>query len=260
MKFGVCVGLDKLEVATEAGYDFIEPPVRRVLHPEGGEEGFARIQEIMERSSIRAEAFNIFIPGSLKISGPEVDFKRLIEYAGLSVQRASILGGEVIVFGSGGARSVPDGFSRDEAKTQITRFLQEVGKIAGKYGIKIAIEPLRKEESNIINSLSEGLGFVRGAQSAAVGVLADVYHMEREKEPLDNILVSGDSLMHIHIADPLERRAPGFGEYDFRPFFARLKQVGYDKRISIECKWEDFGTEIEAALKFAKEAWEEAKI
>ena len=258
MKFGVCAGLDRLEAVAEAGYDFIEPPARRVLHPEEGEKGFARIREIIERSPIRAEAFNLFIPGDLKVTGPEVDFKRLVEYAGLCIQRAAILGGEIIVFGSGGARSVPEGFSCDEAKTQITRFLQEVGKIAGEGGIKIAIEPLRKEESNIINSLTEGLEFVRAAQSPAVGILADVYHMESEREPLDNILVCGNNLMHIHIAEPQERRAPGLGEYDFRPFFARLKEVGYDRRISVECKWKDFEAEAKAALPFVREVWEKA--
>jgi sugar phosphate isomerase/epimerase len=257
MKFGVCAGLDKLEMVTQAGYDFIEPPTRRTLHPEEGEEGFARIRGIMERSPIQAEAFNIFVPGSLKVTGPEVDFTRLMDYATLCVQRAPNIGGEVIVFGSGGARSVPEEFSRDEAKGQIIHFLQELGKSAEECGMKIAVEPLRKEESNIINSVSEGMEFVRAAESPAVGILADVYHMEKEKEPLDNILACGDNLLHIHIADPAERRAPGVGEYDFRPFFARLKKVGYDNRISIECKWEDFEAEAKAALKFAKEAWEQ---
>ena len=260
MKFGVCAGLDRLEAVVEAGYDFIEPPARRVLHPEEGEQEFARMREIMERSPIQAEAFNLFIPGSLKVAGPEVDFKDLMEYAGLSIQRAVTLGGEVIVFGSGGARSVPQGFSHDEAKTQIARFLQETAKIASEWGINIAIEPLRKEESNIINSLPEGLEFVRAAKNPAVGILADVYHMESESEPLDNILACGNSLMHIHIAEPLERRAPGLGEYDFCPFFARLKEISYDKRISIECKWGDFDAEAKAALPFLREAWEKAKI
>jgi len=258
MKFGVCAGLDKLEMVAEAGYDFIEPAARRTLHPEEGEEGFARMREIMERSSLRAEAFNIFLPGDLKVTGTEVDFKRLMDYATLCIQRAPTLGGEVIVFGSGGARSVPEGFSRDEAKKQIIHFLQEVGTVAQECGIKIAVEPLRKEESNIINSVSEGMEFVQGAEHPAVGILADVYHMESEKEPLDNILSCGDSLLHIHIADPAQRRAPGRGEYDFGPFFARLKSVGYDRRISIECKWEDFETEAKTAVQFVKEAWEKA--
>ena len=64
----------------------------------------------------------------------------------------------------------------------------------------------------------------------------------------------GDYIHHVHVADT-ERKAPGTGEFDFDGFFGALKEAGYDGRISIECRWDDFDTEAPKALEFLKAKW-----
>ena len=56
-----------------------------------------------------------FISGSLKITGPKVDPAALKAYVEVTLERTERAGVEVMVFGSGGARQVPDGFDRTKA-------------------------------------------------------------------------------------------------------------------------------------------------
>jgi sugar phosphate isomerase/epimerase len=70
------------------------------------------------------------------------------------------LGVRLIVFGSSGARQVPEGFSKKEAFEQLVDFGKRTGPEARARDITIAIEPQRREESNIINNTAEALAWV----------------------------------------------------------------------------------------------------
>jgi len=60
------------------------------------------------------------------------------------------------------------------------------------------------------------------------------------------------------VADPLGRIAPHPGGTNLRPFFAKLKAIGYDKRISLECSWEDLKKQLRPTLEFLRSEWEAA--
>ena len=73
--------------------------------------------------------------------------------------------------------------------------------MAGRYGIIIAVEPLNRAETNIINSVEEGLKFVRDVDHANIKITADFYHMRRENEPMDVLIQAGKDIAHLHIAN-----------------------------------------------------------
>ncbi|GIV79962.1 sugar phosphate isomerase/epimerase [Litorilinea aerophila] len=257
MEFGCCCRVEESEIAQAAGFDFIECTVVS-LEPEQDEAAFAPILERYRAAALPVRAFNVFLPRDLKIVGPAVDWPRVERYVRTALQRVHTIGADRVVFGSGGARQVPDGFSRDEAVQQIVRFLRLAGEVAAPLGITIAIEPLNRRESNIINSVAEGVAFARQADHPAVRVLADFYHMEEEDEPLETLVENGPWLAHVHVADS-GRLAPGTGEYPYADFVARLKEAGYgsgpSQRISVECRWRDFAAEAPAAAAFLRQAW-----
>ncbi|MCX8053064.1 MAG: sugar phosphate isomerase/epimerase [Armatimonadetes bacterium] len=250
MRFGCCVGLDKVRAVQEAGYDYVELPVATVK-AELSETEFEPILEEIRSLEIVPEAWNCLLPGDMKVTGPEVDKYRVERYLRTAFERIEELGGEVVVFGSGGARNVPDGFPMEEAQDQIVEFLTLAGQIAGMHGLVVAIEPLNSKESNIINSVAQGLEFVRRADHPFVKVLADLYHIDEEQEPLDHVVNAGNDLVHTHTADT-GRYYPGSGSYPHREFFERLRSIGYNDRMSVECKWDDFETECVKALEFLR--------
>jgi sugar phosphate isomerase/epimerase len=65
-------------------------------------------------------------------------------------------------------------------------------------------------------------------------------------------------LTHVHVAEKLERAAPGCNGDDFRPLFSVLHEIGYDQRISIECHWQNLVGEVGLAIATLRKQWEEA--
>ena len=105
-----------------------------------------------------------------------------------ATERATELDGEIIVFGSGGARHVPEGFSRKRAHDQILEFLEAAANYARRHGLVIAIEPLNRSETNMINSIAEAVQFADELMQPEIQVLVDFYHQMLEAEAFDEIV------------------------------------------------------------------------
>lgn len=257
MRFGCCASPGQAEAVAQAGFDFIELPAASTLQADSDGDAFATTLAELERLPLPVEAFNIFLPGDMKIVGSEVDRERIRRYLHHAMDRASAVGGKVVVFGSGRSRNIPDGYDYLDAWGQIEQFLAEASPEAERFGVTIAIEPLNRGETNIIQSVTEGLELARAVNQPGIRVLADIYHMVLENEPFDHILDAEGWLAHVHVSDT-DRYAPGTGQYDTLGLFRRLKQIGYTGRISVECTWRDFPTEAPAAVAFLRETWEKA--
>jgi len=249
MNFGCCGAQEEIEVIKLSGADFIELAVTEIMNS-----NIETLKSLLDKNSLKAYSFNVFLPGDLYITGPSVNIERIQEYIREALRRVNYLGGKIVVFGSGKARSVPEGFSKEKASEQIVNFLNIVSRYAEKYDIKIAIEPLNKRESNIINTTLEALGFAKIVNNPYIGVLMDTYHANLEMEPLSNLEKIKGKLYHIHIADK-ERIAPGKGDYDFKSLFNCLKLINYNGSISIECRWEDKAKELPKSLDYLRKEW-----
>lgn len=242
-----------LEALIAAGCEFAEFGVGMTA-PELPESAFEGFRRAVEASGLRAECFNSYIPPRLKLVGPNRDWKAIQQYVAVSAERMASLGGEVVVFGSGGARSVPEGYPRQKAEAELIEFLQMAGEHAQQFGLQIAVEPLNRRESNILNTIAEALALVERVAHPHVGVLADFYHLDEEGEPFEHIAQAGERLFHVHVADT-GRLYPGSGSYDYPSFYAALQGAGYDRRISIECNWHNFAEEVGPAMRFLRESY-----
>jgi len=258
MRFGVCTEIGYAPLLARSGYDFIELSVSGDLMPESDESTWTAKRNEIEGMPLPVEVFNSFVR-IRKIVGPNVDREGLYAYVNRAFSRAAQVGGSLIVFGSGGARAIPDGWPAEQAHRQMIDFLNCCARVFEKTGIKVAIEPLCRAECNMINLVSEGAALAREVASPGVMNLADTYHMEAETEPLTAIIANADVLAHAHTADT-GRLWPGSGGYNHTALFAALGQASYDKRLSIECSW-DGGIEEHAApaLAYLKESLTRAR-
>ncbi len=250
--------VDLLPILQEAGYDYIELRVGEVL-PEESEEKFDEIKDKIKRSPVRPEVFNCFIPGEIKVVGDKIDSSRLKNYLEASIRRIANLGGKIIVFGSGGARKVPEEFPFEKAYQQLIDFLDLTADIAKNEGITIVIEPLFKPATNIINSVKEGLQLTKDVGRKEIKLLADLFHMEEEDEPFANLLATKGTIAHVHIPVPVTEGVKP--RYNHQNFFHYLKEIDYRGRISVEDNGGSFrNIEKEAGLLLPrlKEMWEEA--
>lgn len=254
LKFGVCIGPEAAPQLAAAGYDYIEINVQAHLKPEAPESEFHDLAESLRQLPLPCRAANCFLPGGLKVVGPAVNFDRLTSYAASAFARAERIGMKAIVFGSGGARQVPEGFPREEAWAQAVRFGRMCGTLAQEHEVTVVLEPLNRGETNIFNSVAEGARWVREVGHPNVQLLVDGYHWARENEPAADIVSAGPLLQHAHTATYATRLAPGLEPCDHVPFFQALKAAGYSGGISIEGRWNDLAAEAGPALQVLREA------
>ena len=254
MKYGICAAPDHAIAAqlAQIGYDFLEINVQSHLKSTEDEMAFWPEFRRIHECKLRCLAANCLLPGSLKVTGPSVDRDAVARYLSVAFERARQTGVETMVFGSGGARRVPDGFDRKEAQTQLAEFCRMAGPIAQAAGVVMVVEPLNQAECNILTSVRECADLVRAANHPNVRLLVDAYHSMRENENPADITENASLLAHVHIATCEARRAPGIEECDFSPFFAALRKGGYDGRVSIECSWKDMPVEAAPALAIMK--------
>ena len=176
-------------------------------------------------------------------------------YVRKAFARLSRLGTQIVVFGSGPARRVPDGFPKDQAFQQLVEFGRRIAPEARARGITVAVEPQRHEETNIINSAAEGLALVNAIDDPNFQLMIDFYHLASEKEDPAIVVRAGAHIRHLHTANPDGRVFPRtWDEYDYAPFFAALRQIGYDKRISVEASTKDLPVDAPLAIALLRRA------
>lgn len=251
MKLGVCADPKFAPVLADAGFDFIELHVQNHLKTLADEAAFAPELVRIQAASIPAIAANCFLPGSLKVTGPDADKVALEQYVTVVFSRAEQAGIRNIVFGSGGARKIPEGFERDIAWQQLVEFGKLIGPIAQQHNVMVVVEPLNKSKGacNVLTSVGESGRYVQAVDHPNVRLLADSFHWGLDNDSYDDIVTYGHLLHHVHVATVDSRLPPGFEPCDaFDPFFDALKEVGYDGPISIEAKWDDMATQAKDAV------------
>ena len=255
MRFGVCCGIDdeeRVKIAVESGYDYIECGFQ--MFANATDEQLAEWEAREKKYGIICEATNCFLPGNLKVTGDEVDYDALREFVERGMKNSARMGVRTVVFGSSGARNIKEGFSYAKAISQMGYFLREVASPAAeKYGITVVTEPLQKAETNMINTVKEGVMLAVLAGRDNVKGLADLFHMEQCGDTAEDIRFLAGSIHHAHISNPVgingvKRIYPASAdEFDYKSFVDALEEGGCE-RCSIEASVTDFAVEAPKAI------------
>ena len=252
IRLGICTDIENAGIMKEIGYDYVELNLSRIAAM--SEEEFGQLLQAAKESPLPVEAVNSMLPGSFSLCSEDGLSDLLKDYLEKAFGRAGQLGVAVAVFGSGGARSMPEGMRAEEGMEYLAAFLHLAAPIAAKCGITIVIEPLRSQESNIINKVAEAQALAAKANEPNVKALADLYHMMSGNEACD-ALDNGIGVFHTHIAERVNRRYPKKGDGsdgDYAEFFRRLKAAGYEGRVSVEGRCENFAEEARLSFELLK--------
>jgi len=243
--------LQNAELIVGAGMDFSEAGLAKAAAMSDAD--FDAAAERIAANDITVRSMNWFLPGTLKVTGPDVSLDRCREFLEHAFGRANRLGAQAVVFGSPPARNISDGFPLEQAWEQLIEFCHLTADVIREngYSLRVGIEHIRKAETNIINLLSDAIRLARDINRPEIGVTADFYHLVIEDEPLDTIL-EAEGLVHaVQLADPATR---GFPHPD-RPvpgldgFLERLNRIGYTGGISVEAiPGDDLATDCRNAV------------
>lgn len=250
---GVCTGFENGAIAIESGCSFLEEGVGKILMPDKTDAEFdAQVTKLRSSNAPGIRSFIYFIPGHLKAVGPDADHDGIVSYASTAFARAPKTGARYVVFGSGGARRVPDGFSHEAARKQFIELCSRLAPEAGKHNMILAVEQLNRGETNFLNTLAQTGDIVRAVNHPNLKMVCDIYHALKEEEAPEELLKFKEQIVHCHIAEKEKRTPPGVMGDDFTPWFKVLKKIRYQGGISLECNWTNFENEIGPAVSTIK--------
>lgn len=93
---------------------------------------------------------------------------------------------------------------------------------------------INRYEVNWLNSVSEGISFLKKVKKDNVLLHIDTFHMNIEEPSFKESIIDAKNLIgYVHIADS-NRWAPGYGHINFPEIISALKKVGYQGFLSLE--------------------------
>ena len=175
-------------------------------------------------------------PSGLHLTTPEQDvWQRTRDYLSALLDLCSDLGGKVLVLGSPKQRSIPENQTRPGAWQRAVELLRSVLDQAGEQDLTICFEPLSPAETNFINTVEEGMKMVREIDHPNFKIHLDVKAMSSETKPVPAVIrsVRESDIGHFHVNDP-NLYGPGMGKVDYAPIATAIRDIGYDRWLSVE--------------------------
>lgn len=128
----------------------------------------------------------------------------------------------------------PENQSHEQSMEFLIDALRECSAEAALCGVKYALEPLNRYETDLIHTAADGLELIDCVGADNFGLLLDTFHMNIEESSIEeSIRICGDRIFHFHVADS-NRWYPGAGHLNFKKILKTLFKTGYDGFVSGE--------------------------
>ena len=217
------------------GFDLAELPVENP-----GDWDPRRAAETLRASGLGATVCAVMPPGREMVAADRETVAATQDYLGACVDAAAIVGGGVgpvvagPMYASVGRKWRVAAAERAELLRELADNLGPVAEYAAERGVRLALEPLNRFETSLINTVEQAIEAVDMVGSPALGLLLDTFHMNIEERSIpDAIRLAGDRVFHFH-ACANDRGAPGADHLDWDGITRALGDVGYGGAVAIE--------------------------
>ena len=217
--------------AAELGFDAIEifPPDPAVLATEN-------VAALLNEHGLKLAAVGTgagWVRHQLHLCLPDAEQRAAArDFIRRTIEAAGKLGAPAIIGSMQGRSS--DAMPRAAALECLAAALEELSRHAATFGVPLLYEPLNRYETNLVNTLAEGVALVGVVPSGNVRLLADLFHMNIEETDIPAAIhAAGRWIGHLHFVDS-NRRAAGSGHLEFSGVAEALGEVGFAGYASAE--------------------------
>lgn len=221
----------------QAGMDFVE-----LLVPEPGELDLA-----LTRAALREHGLGVVLAARVNLardlaSDDPAAVAAGREYLAYCIDTAGALGASIVggpLYGAplvfaGRAPTPAVEVDRMRRVEQVVEGLRVAGHRAADAGVRLAVEPLNRFETDFLSTVTQGLELMRRVDNPAVGLLLDTFHMNMEEPSLPQaILDAGAHIVHFQ-ANENHRGFVGQGHIDWPEVARALVRAGYEGPITLE--------------------------
>ncbi len=222
--------VDLIRKVADMGYDGVEIPMNDldVLDAKATRQARAK-------AGVGLTSCAVLLPGT-SITSPEASERRAgVERLKRLIDITAEMGGDTVA----GPLYAPvrhltgRGRTRDEWRWCVSG-LREAGEHAAKASVTVAIEPLNRFETHVLNLNADAIKLIQEVGLPSVKVQVDTFHANiEEKDTAAAIRAAGPSLGHFHASES-DRGTPGTGQVPWKECFSALREIGYDRWITIE--------------------------
>ncbi len=222
---------DNLEQIASLGYQGVELAVRdsRLVD-------YKRLMDLVRQHGLVVPAIGTgqaWGEEGVSFTDPEAAIRRkAVERIKSHVPLASRLDAIIIIGLIRG--TVKPGVDAAQAMDWLAAALKECAAEAQLQGVRLALEPINRYETSLVNTAQQGLALIERVAAGNLGLLLDTFHMNIEEPHIpESIRACKDHIFHFHVADS-NRWYPGAGHLDFASVLAALHEIGYAGWVSGE--------------------------
>jgi D-psicose/D-tagatose/L-ribulose 3-epimerase len=227
-------GYEAIIKAFEIGYDGIEIPTF---------DGRLNTMELRNKFASTSSNFKpILIGGCLNntdISSEDQSIRdNGVEYIKACINICHEIGGSLVcgpLHSAVGKKTLLTEVERAKLYSKIAKiYKQEISKFAKDRSVRIALEPLCRYDTSLLNTTAQGISLIDQISEENIGLLLDTFHLNIEEQSMqDAIEQAGDRLFHFHACEN-DRGTPGKGHLDWRSISAALDRIKYDRWLALE--------------------------
>ncbi|MCG5214834.1 sugar phosphate isomerase/epimerase family protein [Streptosporangium sp. KLBMP 9127] len=214
------------------GFDVIELPIERPgdWEPRKG-------AAVLAEAGLQASVVLVMPPGRDLVAASPQTVADTQEYLRTCVDVAAIVGSPVIggpAYASVGRTWRMSAAERLRLYAELRENLAPVADYAAARGVRIAVEPLNRYETSLLNTVEQALEALDGLPDEGCGLALDTYHLNiEEKDPAAALRMAGERVAHVQVCGT-DRGAPGADHFGWPGFADALRDISYTGPLIIE--------------------------
>jgi len=214
-------GFDVFELALESPHQF----------------DYAKAARVLKEAGMKAVVCGAWGPDRDLTNDDPALRQNSLDYARAALECCEAVGATVLpgpmYSGVGKRRYVAPEQRKREWELAVTG-IRQMAKMAADHGVTLAVEPLNRFETDLVNTAAQGIQLCKDVGEQNVGLLLDTFHMNiEEKNTYAAIKAAGPLVKHVHACEN-DRGAPGSGLVHWAEVGKALKEIGYAGAAVIE--------------------------
>ncbi len=217
--------------AAAMGFDALELPLENA-----GDWDAVRARDLLDELGLTAVVIGAMGPGRSLVSRAG-DVAGTQEYLRACLAAARTLGAVRVAgpfYAPTGVTWRMDAAERSALESELRTHLEPLVAEAAASGIRLAVEPLNRYETSLVNTVEQALTALGPLLGEGLGLALDTYHLNiEEKHPGDAIRLAGAAIAHVQVCGS-DRGAVGDDHTDWPGILRALDDAGYDGVLGLE--------------------------
>ncbi|CAD5140389.1 MULTISPECIES: sugar phosphate isomerase/epimerase family protein [unclassified Microbacterium] len=217
--------------AARMGYDALELPLESI-----GDWDPLRARAVLDGLGMGAVVVGAMGPGRSLLARAG-DVAATQDYLRACLDAAAVLGAAVVAgpfYAPTGVTWRMDETQRAEVVGELRDNLAPLAREAAAIGVTLAVEPLNRYETSVLNTVAQSLDALAPLLGAGVGLALDTYHLNiEEKRPADAVRAAGAAIAHVQVCGS-DRGAVGDDHTDWPEMLRALDDAGYRGVLGLE--------------------------